>query len=260
MRPWTQLRAALWGEWLKFRCARTVWVTTIFLVAGVPAMSVLTLLALDGENPLLAGKAQALVGSGGWDGLFAAAGAIVSVGGLLGFGVVIGWVFGREFTEGTIGGLFALPVSRGASAAAKLLLVLLWPVAVALGLVITLLAAGAFLTAGALDKAVPELAVKLLVITVLTGLLALPCAWAATRGRGYLAAIAVVIAIVVGTQMAVMAGSGGWFPFAAPGVWAASPEVGADGQTIGQLLLVLPFAAAAGALTVGSWRRLTITR
>ncbi len=260
MNPRAQLQAALAVEWLKFRHGRPVWVTSVFLVLGVTAMSALTLGSVDGESPLLAIKAQAIVGTGGWAGLFAAANTIVSVGGLLGFGVVIGWVFGREFTDQTIGGLFGAPVGRLAIAAAKLLIVLVWPVLIAALLVLTLLAAGTWMGTGPVNTEVLGLAAKFALITVLSGLLALPCAWAATLGRGYLAAVGAVIAIVIAAQMAVMAGAGGWFPFAAPGLWATQIGAGADPATAVQLLLVLPLAALAAGLTLHSWHRLVLSR
>ncbi|WP_026819454.1 ABC transporter permease [Arthrobacter castelli] len=260
MSPWEQLRAALAVEWLKFRNSRPVWVSCIFLVLGVTGMSVLTLGAIAGSNPLLAAKAQAIAGPGGWAGLFAAANTIVSVGGLLGFGVVAGWSFGREFTDRTIAGLSARPVSRVAVAAAKLVILTVWPVFVAALLVPVLLAAGVLLGMGGINAVVLAMAGKAAVITVLSGLLALPCAWAAILGRGYLAAIGTIIAIVLAAQMAVMAGAGGWFPFSTPGLWAARMDAGVGPVMTVQLLLVLPLAALAAVLTLRSWQRLDLSR
>ncbi|GAB3256811.1 ABC-2 transporter permease [Arthrobacter pigmenti] len=260
MKPMSQLRAALAVEWLKFRRSSPMWITSIFLVLGVTGMSVLTLGSVGGSNPLLATKAQAIVGSGGWTGLFAAANTIISVGGLLGFGIVTGWTFGREFTDRTIAGLLARPVSRVAIAAAKLFIVVAWPLCIAVVLVPTLLAVGILTEMGPVNVVVLGLAGKTALITVLSGLLAVPCAWAATLGRGYLAAIGAIIAIVIAAQMAVMAGSGGWFPFSAPGLWATRDGAGIDFVTGLQLLLVLPVAALAVVLTLQSWRRLDLSR
>ena len=139
-----QVRAALAVEWAKFRRARPVWVTTVLLTTGVVAMCVLTLRSVHGADATMAGKAQAIVEDGGRAGLFAAADTIVSVGGLLGFGVVVGWVFGREFTDGAISGLWAAPVSRPAVAAAKLLILLTWSVAVSVATGAALAVAGTF--------------------------------------------------------------------------------------------------------------------
>lgn len=260
MNPMNQLRAGLAVEWLKFRQSRPMWITSIFLVLGVTGMSALTLGSVGGGNPLLAAKAQAIVGSGGWSGLFAAANTIIAVGGLLGFGVVTGWTFGREFTDRTIAGLSARPVSRLAVAASKLLIVAVWPGFIAMLLVLTLLAAGVLMGMGEITMAVLGLAGKAALITMLSGLLALPCAWAATVGRGYLSAIGAIIAIVLAAQMAVMAGAGGWFPFSAPGLWAAVTSSQIDPAMMVQLLLVLPLAGAAAALTLESWRRLDLSR
>ena len=38
---------------------------------------------------------------------------MTSAGGLLGFGVVLAWIFAREFADGTITGLFGLPAGAG---------------------------------------------------------------------------------------------------------------------------------------------------
>lgn len=262
-----QLRAALAVEWLKFRRSRPVLFTTAFLVLGIPAMTVLTLLSLKGANPLLAGKAQAVIGDGGWAGLFTGAGTITAAGGLLGFGVVAGWVFGREFTDGTIGSLFLAAVSRTAVAAAKLLLVLAWAAGVTLILTVLVLTAGAGLGlgggtgagAGSGGAEIPALTAKFVGITLATALLSLPCAWAASIGRGYLAAIATAIGLVVLAQMAVTAGAGGWFPFSAPGLWASRPEAGVDLPTAVQVLLTVPVAVLAAGLTLRSWHRLTLS-
>ncbi|CAA9236515.1 MAG: hypothetical protein AVDCRST_MAG83-1417 [uncultured Arthrobacter sp.] len=256
-----QLGAALAVEWLKFRRARPVMFTSVFLVLGVPVMTVASVLSLEGANPLLAVKAEGVIGAGGWEGFFVGAGTISAVGGLLGFGVVTGWVFGREFTDGTVGSLFLAAVSRTATAAAKLLLILAWALAVAVALTFTLVAAGLLsgTAGGPGDPVIPVLTVKFLLITATTALLALPCAWAATLGRGYLAAIGAVIAIVVLAQLAAMVGLGGWFPFAAPGLWASQRGAGTDATTAVQVLLSLPLGALAAGLTLRSWHRLVLS-
>ncbi|RZL76809.1 MAG: bacitracin ABC transporter permease [Rhodococcus sp. (in: high G+C Gram-positive bacteria)] len=251
MTGWAQLRAALAVEWLKFRRARPAQVTTAFLVAGVTALCVLTVHPPAGGSSLTAAKAQSIGGEGGWAGLFTAADTIIAVAGLLGFGVVIGWVFGREFTDGTVHGICAAPVSRAAVAAAKLLILSAWAVATAVGLAAALIGAGLILD----ESGEPDLRTrvgKFLLVAVLTAALALPCAWVATLARGYLPAVAAVIAVVVLAQMAVLTGIGGWFPFSLPGLWAA--DTGA--VPAGRLLLVLPIPVIGAALTVHRWQRL----
>lgn len=251
---------ALDVEWSKLRRSPVGVVTTALLVLGTVAVSAASLASMGGEG-VLAAKADVLAGGTGWVGLFGIAGQVAAVGGLLGFGVMAGWLYGREFTDGTVAALFARPVPLSSVAVAKLLLYLAWALAVATLLTLGVLALGAVLTlsastgfeAGA-GGAAP---VRLFAITLLTALLALPCALVATVTRGYLAAVGAAVTIVVVAQVAVMVGVGGWVPFAVPGLWAVGAGAG-GGVTASQLALVAPLALATVALTVRAWDRLAL--
>lgn len=251
---------ALAIEWTKFRRSPVSVVTTLLLALGTVAITGASMASV-GAGGMLATKSEVFVGDGGWAGLFGMAGQVVAAGGLLGFGVLAGWLYGREFTDGTVAGLFARPVSLGSIATAKLGLYLGWALAVAVVLTIGVLGLGAALAltgvAGFAEGAVVRPAATLLAVTVLTALLALPCALVATLTRGYLAAIGAAVTIVVLAQMSVLLGAGGWFPFAAPGWWVASGS-DLDAVTAVQLALVGPVAIAAAALTVRMWGRLVL--
>ncbi len=66
--------------------------------------------------------------TGDWNGFLLGAAQITGAGGLGGFAVVLAWMFGREFGDGTITGLFALPVRRTTIALAKLIVYVVWVV------------------------------------------------------------------------------------------------------------------------------------
>ncbi len=253
-------RTALGIEWTKARHSPVGVVTTLLLCLGTVAVTGASMASV-GAGGVLAAKSEVFVGDGGWPGLFGLAGQVVAAGGLLGCGVMAGWLYGREFTDGTVASLFARPVSLRAVAAAKLGLYLVWVLAVAVAVTLGVLALGAVLTVagteGFASGGAARPALTLCGVAVLTGLLALPCAWVATRTGGYLAAVAAAVVIVVVAQMSVLLGAGGWVPFAAPGWWVAQSGA-VDATTVLQLALVLPVAAAAGALTVRSWGRLTL--
>jgi ABC-2 type transport system permease protein len=200
-------------------------------------------------------KLGALVEPGGWSGYLATASQITATAGLLGFGVVLSWLFGREFGDGTITGLFALPISRGTIAGAKLLVYAAWAVAVSSVLVMVIVALGLALGLGRIPDATAADVARQFVVTILTAAIALPAAWAATLGRGLLGGIGTIIGVVVVAQVAAISGLGAWFPFAAPGLWAAGSDVSAI-----QLALVVPVAAAFGLLVTLSWRRLQLDR
>ncbi len=62
-------------------------------------------------------------------------------------------------------------------------------------------------------------------LSVFSIIIATPAAWAATLGRSVLAGIGTTIAILVASQVSVIAGSGGWLPFAAPALWAINTDI-----------------------------------
>ncbi|MEO7348339.1 MAG: ABC transporter permease [Terrimesophilobacter sp.] len=259
MTPNKQFSTALTVEWMKFRRSPVVIITTLLLIVGLLAMCGALLYAIQSGNPQLIAKAGPTAAAGGWTGIFAIASQVVPTAGLLAFGVVAGWVFGREFTEGTVIGLFARPVSRTVLALAKFTILLLWIAACTLGLVSSLLLLGIALRLGPIDSALLSLAAKLVVVGVLTGLLALVAGLVATWTRGYLSAIGTIIGVVVLAVIASFVGVGGWFPYAAPGIWAATPSSTVLTLTMTiQLLLVVPVAAIIAALTVRAWSRLQL--
>lgn len=254
-----QFGAAFSVEWMKFRRAPVVLVTSTLLLFGLLAICVALLYGVQQGDTQLIAKAGPLASQGGWTGLFAVASQVVPTAGMLAFGVVIGWMFGREFTDGTIVGLFARPVSRSAIALAKLALLLAWIAVVTVCLVGLVVIVGIILALGPVDSGVLALAAKLGVVGLLTGLLALVAALAATWGRGYLPAVGTTIGVVVLAVVATLVGIGGWFPFAAPGIWTVSPDSGPPSPILTiQLLIVLPVAAGMAALTIRAWRRLQL--
>ena len=199
----TGLGAALAAEARKTAASRVVSSATVFLVAGVAVLAGTLTWAADAGNAQVVAQLGPLAATEGWDRYLGVAAQITAAGTLLGFGVVLSWMVGREFADGTIAGLFALPVSRPAVALAKLAVHLLWAVFVAAVLAAVLLVVGAILRLGPVDGAG---LVRQFVLTVLTAGLSVPAAWAATLGRGLLPGIALTIGTVAVTQVAVVAG------------------------------------------------------
>ena len=106
-------------------------ITAVTLVLGLCGLLiVITFGASSGQPQLMAKLGPAAAPD--WAGLMAGAAQVVSVASLLACGVVVAWLFGREFADGTIVGLFALPVGRAPIAVAKLVVFLAWAVLVGL--------------------------------------------------------------------------------------------------------------------------------
>ncbi|WP_226532070.1 ABC transporter permease [Microbacterium paraoxydans] len=250
------MRAALAVEWIKFRRATTVRVTTVLVAILVPAMSAgfLAVVRSDSDGAL-AIKAAALLTDVGWAGITGFSAQIMSVGALLAVGVVVAWVFGREFTDRTFGALFAAPTSPGALASAKMLITMAWGVLVSCVAAVLTLAAGALIGLGLPDAEAGTGAVRIAVVGVLTVVLTLPLAVVASAARGYLPAISALLALVVFTQVVVALGAGAWFPYAAPGMWAGLGGASlAETVTPLQLLLALPIGAVSAAATWRWWQ------
>jgi ABC-2 type transport system permease protein len=94
-------------------------------------------------------------------------------------------------------------------------------------------------------------------LSLLSIAIATPAAWAATAGRSVLTGIATTIVILVTAQISVITGAGGWYPFAAPALWAIHSDITV---TPFQLSLIVPIIAAAVALTLQSWKTLQLDR
>ncbi|HEX7805937.1 MAG TPA: ABC transporter permease [Cellulomonas sp.] len=253
------MRAALAVELLKMRRSRVVAVASALMVVLMPFLAAGFMAAyIAGGDSQLAAKVSTMINGSAWSDYLGLMAQLLSVGAFLGVGFVVSWVFGREYSDGTIGSLYALPVGRDRIAWAKGLLVLGWGcaasvlaavVAVPIGLVI-----GLDGPAG-IDDIARAVAMPV-TVAVLTTLLALPLALVASAGRGYLPAVGALIGVVVLTQIVTVAGAGAWFPWAAPGLWSG---MGGDelASSVTAVQLALPVAVGVLGLwaTAAWWRR-----
>ncbi|MFB6396602.1 ABC transporter permease [Polymorphospora lycopeni] len=250
------LTAALHVELRKLAASRVMRATTVLIVAGIAVLSTALTAAATAGNEQVIAQLGPHAAAGGWELLTGVVAQITAAGGLLGFGVALSWLVGREFADGTITGLFALPVSRRVLVVAKLLSHLLWAVLVAVVLTAVVAVAGTLLGLGAWNGDVVTALARQFVLTILSALVAAPACWAATLGRGPLPGIATTIGLIVVAQVAVVAGAGAWLPIAAPALWALQPGTVAPAQLA--LVAVVPVGFAA--LTVAAWARLQLDR
>lgn len=247
---------ALAVEGRKTRASRVVLATTVLLVVGIALLAgSLTAAAAAGNDQVLA-QLGPMADRVGWDRLLGVVAQVTAAAALLGFGVALSWMFGREFTDRTVTGLFALPVSRPAIALAKLAVYLVWVLVVATVLVLLLALVGVVLDLGPLTGEVFAALARQHVLTVLSAVLAIPAAWAATLGRGLLPGIATTIGTIVVAQVMVVAGTGAWFPLAAPALWALQPADVSPTQLCLVTLVPLTFVPA----VLAAWQRLQLDR
>ncbi len=250
------MNAAILVEWWKLRRSPVVLTATALMVVGLPAMGLgFFSVAQRGGTGAMAAKSQAMLLGDGWVGYLGAVDQIAAAAMFVGAGVVVAWMFGREHADRTFTALFALPVSRATVATAKFVVLLGW--AVVLSALVAVVTTGLGLATGVgtftLATDGPGI-VRLFAIALSTTSLALTVGWAASAGRGYLPAIGALLLVLAAAQMSVLFGTGGWFPFAVPGLLAVAGSDAAPSLHPTQLVLV-PLTAAAGVWATIRWWR-----
>ncbi|MEO8528515.1 MAG: ABC transporter permease [Pseudolysinimonas sp.] len=252
----TGLGVALGTEARKFIAARVVLATSLLYLAGLVAIAGGFVLAARSGNEAMLARLGPLADATPWGIYLGSAIQVSGAAGLLACGVVLAWIIGREFADGTVSGLFALPVSRAATALAKMIVYVVWTVALAVVATLVIVLAGLALGLAGWDDEATRMLVRLPVLGAFCGLIATPVALVATLGRGLLSGIATAVVLLAGAQIAVVAGSGPWFPIAAPALWAIDPT----SVPVAALALVALVPLAATALTCGAWSRLQLDR
>lgn len=148
-------------------------------------------------------------------------GQLIAAGGFFFFVLAISWVFGREFADGTLKDMLAVPVQRSSILLAKFIIVAIWSAALAVVMLVAGLATGAAiqLPGGSIHVILQGgdlvLITAGLVIAVIT-----PFAFFASLGRGYLLPLGVAVLTLMMTNLVVIVGWGEYFPWAAPGLYA----------------------------------------
>jgi ABC-2 type transport system permease protein len=222
----SSLSDMLWVEWRKaIRSGMPLWTAlgALFMPLGV------AFLIFAARNPqisqklgLISAKANLVAyAATDWPTYLGLFGQVVAVGGFFLYVLAISWVFGREFADGTVKDLLAVPVPRATVLLAKFIVVAVWSA----GLTVIIFAVG--LLMGALiqlpggSSGVLVQGSGLVASTAGLVLLAvLPFALVASVGRGYLLPVGVMILTVLMANLLVVAGWGEYFPWAVAALYA----------------------------------------
>lgn len=243
------MNAAIRVELLKLSRSPVITVATTALIMGILALLDGITLGIKTGNPHLIAKAGPAA-TLDWAGLLLAADQVISAAGLLGFGMVLSWIFGREFADGTISGLFGLPTSRSEIAGAKFVVYLIWCLIVSATLTLGLLLLGV-----AYGYGMPPITGlwKVAGLSWFSALVALPVAWVTTLSRSVFAGIGTTIGLVVTAQVGALVGVSSWLPTVAPALWALSL---ATGWIV--VAVVVPWAAIFAVVCCRSWSKLSM--
>jgi ABC-type transport system involved in multi-copper enzyme maturation permease subunit len=227
----TNLPDMLWIEWRKaIRSGMLFW--TALGSLSVPLL--IAFLIFVSRNPqmsqqlgLISAKANLLAyASADWPTYLGLFSQLIAAGGFILFVLVTSWVFGREFADGTLKDLLAVPVPRSSILLAKFIVVAAWSAGLTLLIVAIGLVLGALmqLPQGSLASVAHGTAVVAFT-AALTILAVTPFALVASVGRGYLLPIGVAVLALMLTDLVVFAGWGEYFPWSIPGIYAQGKTV-----------------------------------
>ena len=142
---------------------------------------------------------------------------VISAGGFFFFVMAVSWVFGREFADGTVKDMLAVPVQRSSIILAKFIVVAAW--SAVMGIVIFMLS----LVVGALIRLPGGSASVILhgsgVTAITVGLIildVLPFALFASVGRGYLLPMGVAVLTLITANLLMVLGWADYFPWSVP--------------------------------------------
>lgn len=221
-----QIRA-IQAEVIKIKHSKIIWAT--FIAFGIaPIMGAVFTLILQDSEALekasgLAAKAKAMNFEANWKSYVDILTQAVGVGGVLVFGFVASWIFGREYSDGTAKDLLSLPTSRTKILNAKFVLYGLWCLLLVLSNLLIALLLGTILQ-------LPMISIDMLaqsltdyfVTTILTIIVGVPIAFFALYGKGYLAPLGFVALTLVFSQVIAATGYGTYFPWSIPGLYSGA--------------------------------------
>jgi ABC-2 type transport system permease protein len=161
----------------------------------------------------------------GWPGYFGVLAQMVAAGGFFLSCFVISWLFGREFVDGTLKDLLAVPVARASILLAKFIVAAVWSLVLAAGMLLIGMLMGAAMglpegSAAALLQGSAVLGVTAILVLAVV----LPFAIFASVGRGYLLPIGVALFTLLVANVLVVLGYGQYFPWGAPALYAQGKE------------------------------------
>jgi ABC-2 type transport system permease protein len=220
---------SLWVEFQKVRRSKILWITAmaVFLVSVISGLFMFIL--QDPERArqfgLVGAKAQILGGAADWQSLFNLTLLLVSVGGMIIFGFIFVWIFGREFSDKTVYNILSLPTPRVTIVVAKLVTAAYWSLALILIVFVLSLGIGALLHLPEWSSSTVLNGLRLLLVTgILTILLSIPFALAASTTRGYLPAVGCLFLVLILGQVISQLGYGQYFPWTIPMFYSGAAE------------------------------------
>ena len=198
--------SSIWTEVLKVRKSVVVWVTLGLSVFVVLLMGFMMVILKDPDTArkfgIIGAKAVIAAGQADWPSYHKMLIQITAIMGLLVYGFIASWTFGREYSDRTVKDLLALPISRSTIVLAKTTVIVVW-----CGLLSTLILPLWLLIGNVVGLpgwdpyAQNRWIFGYLVSAPMVILISIPVTFIASVGRGYLAPLGFVIFTIALTQI-----------------------------------------------------------
>jgi ABC-type transport system involved in multi-copper enzyme maturation permease subunit len=253
------VHAVIYVEYMKIRKSKIL-LATIIIFIFIPLMMGLMMFVV--RNPEIAGKLgmigtkAKLFGENDWKGYFALLSQVMASVGLIGYGFVTSWVFGREHIDRTMKDLLALPVNRSYIVYAKTVIVFLWCLLLALILYVVGISLGLIMNLpGWYAVTFWNFSIGYFTASILTLLLCSPVSYFAGYSQGIIAPLGFVLLTMILAQFTGLIGLGPYFPWAIPGLFSvANDATGLQLHIVSYIILILTFIVGYWA-TVRWWQR-----
>jgi ABC-type transport system involved in multi-copper enzyme maturation permease subunit len=211
----------------KNKHSKITWITFIAFSLAPIFGGVFMLLMKDNGYEGLSGafkqKAVLMSFAANWSSYLSLLSQAVGVGGVLIFGFVASWLFGREYSDGTAKDLLSLPTSRVKILNAKFIYYIIWCFALVISNLLLGLLFGFLLELPGWETVIFANNMEIYFnTTILIILLNTPIAFFAIIGKGYLAPLGFVALALVFAQIIGAMGFGKYFPWSIPGIYSGS--------------------------------------
>jgi ABC-type transport system involved in multi-copper enzyme maturation permease subunit len=233
-----------WAESLKVRKSKILWITMVFFAFVAFMMGLIVFLQQHPEMAqklgLIGVKANMLrFGEPNWENYLTLLSQGMAGVGLIGFGFITSWIFGREYSDHTIKDILALPASRSSFVISKLIVVMLWSILLAIIFVLAGLLFGKIAgITGWTNEIFTQFLFRFTMVSLLTILLCTPAAFFASYSNGFLLPVGIVILTMMMANFAGLVGVGPYFPWAIPAMFCVPSGKPVEIHAVSYLILV----------------------
>ncbi|MBN1596406.1 ABC transporter permease [candidate division FCPU426 bacterium] len=213
------LERVLAAEFLKLRRSKITWISWLAFSIMPLATGLFVWIVKEpgraAQLGLLGQKASLTGVTADWPGYFKLLNQAACAGSMVLLAIIVAYIFGREYSDGTAKNMLTLPVGRHWFAIAKLIVAIVWFGALLASIIAEGFLVGTWLGLPGLTFTLAAAATGRILFAGLIGYLLVPMvAWMATLGRGYLPPIGFTIFMLLMGNILGATGWGKWFPWA----------------------------------------------